>query len=416
MVRSEPAGKMAEEARMRRWMCSVAMMLVAWGCDCAGPHADGGPCDGPRPPDTCDVPCSASEPCPAGYYCAEAGVCTADCDPLRPEEGCPGGVCRSDGRCEAGALADASVDARVDASNVCADVHVEATRVTPNVILVVDQSGSMTAGFGDGNRWDALRDSLLAEPEGLIAELQSVVRFGLALYSAEAPGNDPVPGTCPLITWVPPALDNLEPIRTVYEPADPIDETPTGASIDAVLDRLTMTPDPSTDPTIFILATDGEPDTCEQPNPQEGQPEALAAAERAYLAGVRTFVISVGEGTVSEEHLQDMANAGLGRGPGDPDAQFWEAGDDAGLREALRDIVGGELSCVVELDGRIENLDDACSGRVELNGTPIPCDDPDGWRAVDESHIELLGEACETLQSGPGATLDATFPCGVILI
>lgn len=390
------------------------MVVLAYGCDCAGPHAGDGPCASERPPESCDVACSAGDPCPAGFYCADEGVCTADCDPLRPGDGCADGICRADGRC----VMNERPDASADASNVCADVQVEATRVTPNVVLVIDQSGSMTAGFAGSNRWDALRDSLLADPDGLIAELQPVVRFGLALYSAEAEGNssDPVPGECPLITWVPPALDNYEAIEGVYSEEDPIDETPTGASIDAVLDRLTMTPDPSTDPTIFILATDGEPDTCEQPNPQEGQPESLAAVERAYLAGVRTFVISVGEGAISDEHLQDIANAGLGRDGGDPDAEFWVAGDDEGLRTALRDIVGGELSCVVTLEGRIENLDDACSGRVELNGRALPCDDPDGWRAVDETHIELQGEACETLQSGPGATLEATFPCDVILI
>lgn len=398
---------------MKRWWCLAAMMWIACGCDCAGDGPQG-PCDGPRPPEGCDVTCSAEEPCAPGLYCGEEGVCTADCDPLRPAEGCPDGICRNDGRCEPAMRADGG---RADGSNVCADVQVQATRVTPNVILIVDQSGSMTERFGDSNRWDALRDSLLADPGGLVTELDSIVRFGLALYSAEAPIDfEPVPGECPLITWVPPDLNNHGAIAAVYRPADPIDETPTGASIDWALDRLTMSPDPNADPTIFILATDGEPDTCEQPNPQNGQGESLAAVERAYLAGIRTYIISVGRGTVSEAHLQDMANAGLGREPGDPDAQFWEAGDDEGLRTALMDIVGGQLSCVVELQGRIDDLEQACSGRVELNGLPIPCNDPDGWRAIDESHIELRGDSCETLQSGPGVTLNATFPCGIILI
>ena len=399
---------------MVRWMSCAALALLAYGCDCSGPHAPDGRCSGSMRDDACDQPCSDEEPCPTGFYCADEGVCTADCDPLRPGEACAMGICREDGRCEPLSHPDASLDA----SNVCADVRVEATRVTPNVILIVDQSSSMNQGFDGSNRWDALRGSLLDEPDGLIASLQSTVRFGLALYSAEAEGSssDPVPGMCPLIEWVPPAIDNYDAIDAVYGPADPIDETPTGASIDDVLDRLMMTPDPSTDPTIFILATDGEPDTCEQPNPQEGQGEALAAAERAYASGIRTFIISVGEGTISASHLQDMANAGLGRGDGDPDADYWEAGDDEGLRTALRDIVGGELSCVVTLEGAIQNLDDACVGQVRLNGTTIPCDDPDGWRAIDETHIELQGEACETLQSGPGVTLEATFPCDIILI
>ena len=39
--------------------------------------------------------------------------------------------------------------------------------------------------------------------------------------------------TSTLIEWVPPALDNYDAISAVYSPADPIDETPTGQSIDA---------------------------------------------------------------------------------------------------------------------------------------------------------------------------------------
>ena len=330
------------------WVMWAGVLIWAWGCDCSGPHQAGGPCAGPRPPDTCDVPCSDEEPCEGSFYCAAGGVCTADCDPLRPAEGCPGGRCMNDGRC----MPSNRPDGDLDATGVCAD----------------------------GN------------------------------------SSDPVPGMCPLVEWVGPALDNHGAIQTVYGPADPIDETPTGASIDAVLDLLAMTPDPSEDPTIFILATDGEPDTCAQPNPQEGQPEALAAAERAYRTGIRTFVISVGEGVVSERHLQDMANAGLGRGAGDPDAEFWVAGDDEGLRTALTDIIGGELSCVVTLEGRIQSLEDACAGTVRLNGEALSCDDPNGWRVIDETHIALTGDASDTLQSGPGVTPEASVPCHVILI
>lgn len=300
----------------------------------------------------------------------------------------------------------------------CADVRVEARRVTPNVVLVIDQSGSMDVSFGESDRWNALRDSLLDRPDGLVFALQEQVRFGLALFSAEAEGgsSEPVPGECPLIEWIPPALSSYESIAAVYGAAEPIDETPTGASLDAVTDRLTMTPDPSADPTIFILATDGEPDTCAQPNPQEGQPEALAAAERAFTAGIRTFIISVGEGTISEAHLQDMANAGLGRTASDPNAEYWVAGDDAGLRSALTEIIGEQLSCEITLEGAIQDPDEACSGDVRLNGTSLRCDDPNGWRALDASRIEILGDACETLQNATGAVVTATFPCDVVLI
>lgn len=398
----------------RRWVGGLIVLASAlWsGCDCTGSlQTTGGPCDveeSVRPPE-CDQECSPTQPCAAGYYCGAAGTCTADCVPTDPSTCVETAMCTADGRCVL-RTPDAGFEG-------CAHVRVEARRVTPNVILVVDQSGSMTADFGGSNRWDALRDSLMADPDGLVTSLESTVRFGVALYSAEQPNDgEPVPGMCPLITWVPPAIDNYSAIDAVYGPADPIDETPTGESLDAVIDLLNMTPDPSSDPTIFILATDGEPDTCAQPNPQEGQPQSLAAAERAYDMGIRTFIISVGEGTVSSSHLQDMANAGLGRGAGDPDAPYWVAGDDAGLRDALGAIIGGELSCVVELNGRIQDPAAACTGTVNLNGRNLVCDDPNGWRVIDDTHIELVGNACTELQSGPGTRLDASFPCDVILI
>lgn len=326
--------------------------------------------------------------------------------------------CTAEGRC---IDVETAGDARVvvpsgDAGDpfVCAEVELDTQRTTPNVVLVVDQSGSMNEGFSGGSRWDVLRDSLL-DDDGLIRDLQGQVRFGLALFSARGDEGSPPIGMCPMVESVPPALNNYDAIEALYSEAEPIDDTPTGDSLDFLLDQIEFAPDRSDDPTIFILATDGEPDRCEQLDPQDGHEESVAAVQRAYRASVRTFVISVGRGTVSEEHLQDVANAGVGRRDGEPNAPFWEAGDDDGLRSALREIVGGALSCVIELRGRVEP-DMACSGRVELNGVELPCDDPNGWEVVDESHIELRGEACERLQNGMAAELKATFPCDIVLI
>src|SRR5258707_665443 len=60
---------------------------------------------------------------------------------------------------------------------------------------------------------------------------------------------------------------------------------------------------------IIVLATDGEPDTCEEPNPQNGGPAAIAAASTAFSAGIHTYVLSVGGDVRS---AQQMANAGAG--------------------------------------------------------------------------------------------------------
>ena len=397
-------------------LIGAAVALSVAGCECSGDSpADptGQVCDVEMPPEGCGSECGPGMPdCRAGMYCSTDGVCTADCT--------PGGAvtCPSGQRCTAWGRCVDDPSSRMDASNVCAEVRVEGRPVTPTVILIVDQSGSMTARFGDDDRWNALRDFLMDTPDGFIASLEDQVEFGLAMYSAisDDDGNPVDPDMCPAVEYVPPALNNYDAIDAVYAPADPLDDTPTGDSIMWVLDRWRSIPDPDPDPTIFILATDGEPDRCEELDPQtdEARDEAVAAVEETYTEGIRTFVISVGD-EVGRDHLQDVANAGLGRGPGDDDAPFWVAGDADGLETALRDIVGGVLSCEVNLEGSIEDTEEACaSGTVRLNGETVPCDDENGWSVVDDDTIRLNGEACDELQAGTGATLDATFPCGVI--
>jgi hypothetical protein len=385
-------------------------MVCAAGCSCsASTGVEGGICEGPMPPAGCGQPCGTdgAEPCPSGTYCGAGGECTADCG-AGIANACRGTqYCDEDGRCQ---------NRDVDATGVCARIQVQATPVTPRVIVIVDQSGSMTASFGGSNRWDALKQSLIGRPDGLIFALQNTVEFGLAMYSARSGGDGGPPiGECPMITDVPPAPMNYAAIDAVYRPADVIEDTPTGDAIDAVLDRILGVPDPDDDPTIFIVATDGEPDRCEELDPQNGQAEAIAAVERAFGEGIRTYMISVGEGVVSAAHMTDMANAGVGNGPGDPDAPYWVAGDDRGLRDALSTIVGGVLSCDLTLEGTL-TIEDACLGTVRLNGRDLPCDDPNGWRAIDETHIQLQGDACDELTADGGSTLTAEFPCDVVII
>lgn len=293
----------------------------------------------------------------------------------------------------------------------CEQKTVRASRVTPNVVLIIDQSGSMTDPFGDaGSRWDVLRDFLLRDPDGLIAELQDRIRFGLALYT----GSDE---TCPAINWVPPALDNHQAIADVYEPEEPEDDTPTGDAIQSVIERLDLEgpvgPDDERHPTVFLLATDGMPDRCEQLNPNphdEAITEALDAVAHAYSLDVKTFILSVGP-DVADDHQQAMANEGLGRGAGDPDAEYWEAGDDEALRDALQEIIGAQVSCDVELEGTVEPSR-ACELSVELNGDELTCDGDHGWTLLDDAQtVRIRGDACDTLKTSEEALLNITVPC-----
>lgn len=289
----------------------------------------------------------------------------------------------------------------------CPSTAVTFEPIVPTVVLLVDQSGSMTANFGDSERWDAVRDALIDPVGGVIVTLQDEVRFGVALYTSQN-GDDG--GTCPILTEDAPEIGNLDDITTLFNGNTPQDETPTGESIEAVAAGLLA--DPSRGPKIIVVATDGEPDTCAQPNPQEGQSLAIEATEAAYGSGVETFIISVGS-DISESHLQEMANAGVGWMPGDEDAPFYVPADQDALVADFREIINGVRSCVFELDSEIlPGQED--QGTVTVNGVEIPYDDPDGWVVNDSAEIELLGAACQAIQDGD-VDVQVEFTCQALV-
>jgi hypothetical protein len=288
----------------------------------------------------------------------------------------------------------------------CADVQVQVEPITPTLVLLVDQSGSMTEDFAGQPRWDAMYETLMDPGDGVVANLQSTVRFGLTLYSS-VDGFEG--GECPLLTTVEPALDNLGPIDAVFGPADPIDETPTGESLAAVAQALAAFE--ADGPKGIVLATDGEPDTCDVPNPQEGQQVSLDAAAQAFDLGLTTFIISVGN-EVGADHLQEMANVGVGKDPDDPmPAPYYQALDAQQLVDAFEEIIGSFVSCDLLIDG-IVDLEQACDGTVFLDGMPLECGTD--YELPDASTLRLLGQACETLQDGGQHTVDASWPCGAV--
>jgi hypothetical protein len=396
--------------------------------------------------DACGIACNSAHPCPSGLYCGSDQLCAKACDAAHA---CPnGGACSSSGQCQVGAVGKAGTGAAgggsaargglsgkgggrdggldfgdngiamlPDASGqdlnpmqmeVCARSDVIAGRVTPTVILIIDQSSSMTEQLGSGTRWNVLRDFLLKD-DGLIKSLQAKMRFGVAMYSARSDE----PATCPLVTKVAPALNNFDAIATSYRAAEPVDDTPTGDSIDNVVASLPKpAPDAPQDPVVLVLATDGEPDRCEELDPQNGQAETIDAVTRAFGMNIQTFVIGVGA-DISMQHQQDVANAGVGHKAGEPNAPFWVAGDDQSLRNALMDIIGAQVSCDVTLKGKVEG--DACLGTVMLSGQDLKCKDKDGWELVDASHVRLLGKACDSFKKEEVSTLHISFPCATLV-
>ena len=83
------------------------------------------------------------------------------------------------------------------------------------------------------------------------------------------------------------------------------------------------------------------------------------------------------------------------------------------LSAALREIVGKENSCSVQLSSRVA-LARACDGRVELNGEALQCGDPNGFELHDEVTVQLRGRACERIRTS-GAQLEIDYPCSALV-
>jgi hypothetical protein len=292
----------------------------------------------------------------------------------------------------------------------CVDLDVDFERVTPTVVLLIDQSGSMTQAFDNGlDRWETLVETL-TDPQGsLIKKLEGSVRFGMALYTSQNGFGVGSNAVCPILTNVDIALGNFSEMSAVLLASTPEDDTPTAESMSAVAKQLKAFAEDG--PKSIILATDGDPDTCEEPDSNDSDASKLRsvdAVKAAFADGIPTHVISVGD-EITASHLKALAVAGAG---GDLSAEAYTALDTAALESAFNEIIGSVRTCDFTLQGSVAPKD-AARGTVILDGKPLVFADPNGWEMPTRTTVRLLGEACEIVQ-GDATGISMRFPCDAI--
>ncbi len=300
-------------------------------------------------------------------------------------------------------------------------------------MLLVDRSGSMVEDnqFEDAPAWDCDPDDndwrwnvaryvLMHPTEGVVKPLEDKVRFGQVLYSAHE--NEDCPDLAGVVS---PALNNHDEMLAEFECNDTYNDTPTKEALEATVADLAAFDEPG--PKVIVLATDGEPDSCEYYDWDnsdfwdelgiENQAEAdqigdeikqsvVDQATAAHELGITVHVIHIAEQNPDLwAHVQEVAEAGGG--------EAYDAYSVTELKDAFQNIVDGSRNCKIDLDGSIEEGKES-SGTVTLDGEALELDDPNGWRVTNESQIELLGEACETIKAGEH-DLDIKFPCGTFV-
>lgn len=326
-------------------------------------------------------------------------VSVGGCD-LKPEEGNIGAL---SGGGEGGSGGDA--DESDEGAFICDGTLTADIGEAPiSVLLVIDRSGSMNEQVlptEATTRWDVVNDALFDSVNGLVPQFQFDVKIGMALYT----GQD---SRCPNLVEVVPDYGNRAALESGF-PATPVTAgtTPTGEALSVVVPPFAEIDDGTAK--VVILATDGEPDTCARTGDlglDDGRAASLAAVEAAYDLGIRTYVISLAEG-ISEAHLQELANAGLGSP--DDDAPFFRAESPGLLASTLNAIVEDFVPCQFAIGGQVD-ASQTCVGTVTLNGTDLECGVD--WQVENSDRLVLLGDSCAEVQSGAPFDLDVEFPCG----
>jgi len=284
----------------------------------------------------------------------------------------------------------------------CASVDFTATQVIPSIQLLIDRSGSLgTQRAGTAtSRYAALRDALVGTT-GVVAELQAKARFGASLYTSDDP--------CPMLyTTSARDLNNYQQVKTLIDSQGPSGNTPTPGAIDQTVALFASNPPPMGSPPIIVLATDGLPNSC---GGADSQVESVQAAANAYTAGIRTFVLGIAG--VNDTFLQQMANAGQGVQAGQPDADYFTADTAQELKAAFQSIIGGVVSCELTINGTVDP-EQAKGGSVKLNGMQLTYGTD--WEVVNGTTIKLVGQACDTLKGSPNPQVQASFPCGAVIL
>jgi hypothetical protein len=291
----------------------------------------------------------------------------------------------------------------------CEMLSFEAAAERPDVMLVLDKSGSMDFNYWDFmgmnlNRWD----SLYLTVEAVVTQFDAQADFGTELFPyRDAPfGQVACDPDNPITVPVAP-MNGAAILAAIPQIGETVGgSTPMGGGISLAKAHLEAIA--SSKPQAMILVADGGVSTsCGSPN---SVAEIVTMLEDMAAAGVPTYVVGIDANTQSlVDQLNAFAEAGGQPLPGAE--KFYNAQDGNALLADLGEIVEGVLSCTVPLDPEPVAPDTTV---VNIDGMEWPqvtdCENEHGWiYSVEFSELTLCGNACQSLKDS--GHVDITYHC-----
>lgn len=299
------------------------------------------------------------------------------------------------------------VDSGASDEETCASLLIPALPNSPEVLIVLDRSGSMV-GNNDTrtDRWTP-SSSAIAK---ITAQLDQAVEFGLMMFPDPAMGtNNCAPG----VVNVPVALGTSTQIAQAISSSPPnrFSATPTAASLQAALAALGPPPVCADQCVItkryVLLVTDGAPNCGAATGPNmfattqadidacDMNIDALKAAD------ITTYVI--GYQTTSDPAVANIMDGFAMHGGTDKQLPVE---DEQSLIDTLTKIAASLVPCEYKLSMKVQ---DPKYVRVTIDGKQY--DLGTGWTLKDDMQTIVLGGACDVLHDVKSHNLSITLEC-----
>jgi hypothetical protein len=303
-----------------------------------------------------------------------------------------------------------------DAMVTCVEANPQTMNLPPDVLIVLDRSGSMNDDLNDQpcmagctSKWTTAVQTLTS----YLPTVETTVNWGLKLFASGSQSCSVNAGA-----EVPPAASNATAIINRLNRTTAGSATPTTAALMAAAAYLKGLNDGN--PKFILLATDGIP-TCGTSmcaagvNTGGGSPNqcddanAIAAVKAVHdTDGISTFVLGIGTAnSPGDGTLSAMATAG--GFPRNDTPAYFPIGSADDLTQAFMSITQTVGQCFFSVTPALTSGQSI--GAVTYQGGTIPQDATNGYSIVGKSGIQLNGQSCDDFMAGKIKNVHVQVDC-----
>ncbi|MDB4964325.1 MAG: putative secreted protein [Myxococcales bacterium] len=278
---------------------------------------------------------------------------------------------------------------------------ISTTKVAPNIMMVVDESGSMKEPIQGATPPQSKWTALVGAVNALLGKYSGSAQWGMSIFP-HTPANACSAGTVDIAVGANTTMSILTKLNGMND-GNIGGNTPTNQSLQAMLGSAAGLAD-ATRANYVLLMTDGQPNC-------GGDAKAVAATVGqlyGQATSVRTFVVGIGDGASSDPGaLNSWADAGHTARAGA--TKYYQVNTVNDLQQAFADIVNGVASCTYSLTMKPA---DASLVVGYLNGAAVPSDAANGTTYDPKSNtLEFHGTSCDAIKNGGATAVDVIYGC-----